>query len=402
MGLKGWCSVMVMVLNLSCAEEIHEKKLEVIPIEPPCGEHSSLPYLLSNSGKTFLSWVEEQKDGSTFFRYAEFQEGTWQKPYDIANGTDWFVNWADFPAFVENEGNFFSHILKKSAEDTYSYDIKMNLKPKGMDWQIGLPLHDDGTPTEHGFVTALPYHNASFFVTWLDGRNTVEKEGQRGPMSIRAAVVASDGTITNENLLDPRTCDCCQTGAAITANGPIVVYRDRSEDEVRDISIVRKLNGKWTAPKSVYHDNWKINGCPVNGPKAVALGNTLAVAWFTEAGKRPTVKLAFSDNGGNTFQEPISMGTSSVIGRVDAVLLDAQTVLVSYVEREGEKAYLKVVKATAEGRLSPPETITEINSSRQSGFPQMEHSGKSILFAWTEVSETMTQVKTVSVLTKSL
>lgn len=26
---------MVMVLNLSCAEEIHENKLEVIPIEPP-------------------------------------------------------------------------------------------------------------------------------------------------------------------------------------------------------------------------------------------------------------------------------------------------------------------------------------------------------------------------------
>lgn len=402
MVLKRFCSVVVIVLHLACAEEVPKKTVEVTHIESPAGEHSSLPYLFSNSDKTFLSWVEEHKEGSTFFRYAEFHEGTWQKAHDITNGTDWFVNWADFPAFVANEGNFFSHILKKSTSGTYSYDIKMNVKPKGMDWQIGLPLHNDGTPTEHGFVTALPYHDNSFFVTWLDGRNTVEKDGQRGAMTIRAAEVSSEGKVSNEALLDHRTCDCCQTSAAVTDNGPVVVYRDRSEDEIRDISIVRQSNGKWTTPKSVHHDNWKIKGCPVNGPKAVAIANTLAVAWFTEANKRPTVQLAFSNDGGNMFQEPISIGTANVIGRVDAVLLDTQTALVSYVESEGEKAYLKVVKATTEGTRSTPKTITEISPSRQSGFPQMERSGKSILFAWTDVSAAMTTVKTVAVLAKSM
>ena len=51
----------------------------------------------------------------------------------------------------------------------------------------------------------------------------------------------------------------------MTADGPVVVYRDRSEQEIRDISIVRLHDGKWSQPSSVFEDNWKINGCPVNG-----------------------------------------------------------------------------------------------------------------------------------------
>ena len=251
-----------------CTEKPKPNVFKVHVLTSPADQNSSLPYLFSNADKTLLSWVESLNDSLVRLRYSQLRDGVWHEPQDINSGVDWFVNWADFPAIAENNGHLFSHILKKSSAGTYSYDIKVNLKPKlAKAWKIDIPLHTDNTATEHGFVTAIPYRKNSFFVTWLDGRNTEKNEsGERGAMTLRTGEVAMDGKVSNEGILDSRTCDCCQTTAAITANGPVVLYRDRSENEIRDISIVRQIDGEWTEPKAVHHDNWKINGCPVNGP----------------------------------------------------------------------------------------------------------------------------------------
>ena len=314
----------------------------VTKITSPAADGSSLPFLFSNSDKTLLSWVEKDGDSLAILRYAELKEGQWQEPQDILSGTDWFVNWADFPVIAENRGNLFTHVLKKSSAGTYSYDVKLNLLSKGgKNWKTNLPLHTDGTPTEHGFVTALPFKDG-FFVSWLDGRNTVEdKEGNRAAMTIRAAEVSPFGELALETVLDVRTCDCCQTTAAITTNGPVVLYRDRTENEVRDISIVRQVEGEWTVPKTIYDDGWEIKGCPVNGPKAAVLENTLAVAWFTAAKDSTKVKLSFSGDGGANFEAPIEIAGANAMGRVDVVLLSREHAIVSWMEGKDGKATIR-------------------------------------------------------------
>ena len=74
----------------------------------------------------------------------------------------------------------------------------------------------------------------------------------------------------------------------------LVAYRDRSDKEIRDTSVVRFANGEWSAPVTVHADDWEINGCPVNGPVVTATGNAAAVAWFTGAGNTPKTLVAFS------------------------------------------------------------------------------------------------------------
>lgn len=364
-------------------------------VKSPAQTSSSLPFLFSNGDKTLLSWVEKEGDSLSILKYAELMNGEWQDAQEIIRGTNWFVNWADFPMIAENKGNLWSHVLKKSTADTYSYDVKMNLLSKEDSiWKTDVALHTDGTPTEHGFVTALPYKE-DFFVNWLDGRNTEGNEaGERGAMSIRAAEVNSNGTVSEEHELDVRTCDCCQTTAAITKNGPVVIYRDRSETEVRDISIVRQVDGKWTTPKPVHTDNWKIKGCPVNGPKAVALDNTLVVAWFTGAQQKPRVQLAFSNDGGVEFANPLQIAGGNVLGRVDVLLLDKNTALVSWMESKDKKTILKAVKVSNTGEQSTPVIIVKMNGSRKSGFPQMELVNDMVYFAWTDVTNGTTEVKT--------
>src|SRR5262245_18891800 len=118
-------------------------------------------------------------------------------------------------------------------------------------------------------------------------------------------------------MLDMKVCECCQTSAAMTDDGPVVVYRDSSDQEIRDISVIRLTDGKWSQPRWVAQDGWQINGCPVNGPAIAASGRRVAVAWFTGAAGAQNVKLAFSGDLGESFGETITVDDGSPLGRVD-------------------------------------------------------------------------------------
>ncbi|APQ19065.1 hypothetical protein [Maribacter hydrothermalis] len=391
---------LVLTLLVGCKEEAKKQpqKEEVSVIEElnsPAQSSSSLPHLMANKDVTLLSWVETVGDTIATFKYAELIEGQWQPAQVILNGTDWFINWADYPMISENNGNLWSHVLKKSTKGTYSYDIKMNVKPKGASaWQTNLVLHTDGTPTEHGFVSVQPYNDA-FFVNWLDGRNTEEYEvGERGAMTLRAGIVSANGKMLKEYELDVKTCDCCQTTSAITDNGPVVIYRDRSDEEIRDIYIVRQVNGEWTTPKAIHEDNWQIKGCPVNGPKVAVLGNNLAVAWFTGAENKQKVQLAFSTDGGDVFKEPILIAKGTIMGRVDVLWVDEDSAVVSWMEADDKIAVFKAMMVFTDGTISQKQVITTMSDSRKSGFPQMEIVEETLYFAWTEEIKTVTKVRT--------
>ncbi len=394
---------LIIFILISCREAPKKEIPIVQSMLSPAGAGSKFPFLYSGSDKTMMSWIEPKSDSLMLLKYAQFNGNSWGEAKEIVRGADWFVNWADFPAIVEHNGHVLSHILKKSSPETFSYDVKLNILPKGeSDWQTKLPLHTDSTQTEHGFVTLLPYRENSFFATWLDGRNTSQggEHEHHGAMTVRAAEVLATGKIREEAELDTRTCDCCQTTAAITKNGPVVVYRDRSEEEVRDISIVRYVDGKWTAPKTIHNDQWQINGCPVNGPKAAVLDNTMAVAWFTAAGEIPKVKVIFSADGGEHFDAAITISESQTLGRVDIALLDFSTAVVSYMETVEGSTYLMAVKVNRSGVISKPLVISEMDAARSSGFPQMELVGDKLFFAWTDVSGVQPKIKTAYVMVK--
>ena len=390
----------LLFLIISCGEEKSVKENSFLHfIESPTAINSAQPFLFSGD-KTILSWIENKEDSFYTLKYSELKNERWDSAKTIVSGTNWFVNWADFPAIAEQNGNILSHFLQMSAEGTYTYDIKMKLFNSATDsWKNDFTLHNDGTKSEHGFVTMLPYKNDSFFVTWLDGRNTTggHDHGGVGAMTLRSAEIKSDGTINNETELDGKTCDCCQTTAAITKNGPVIIYRDRSDEEIRDIYITRKIDTVWTEPKAIFDDNWKINGCPVNGPKATAIDNSLVIAWFTTANEIPIVKLIFSKNGGENFDVPILIDEVLTIGRVDVAMIDKESVLVSWVTSEESKTVIKGMKVNSSGEKDKPLIVAELNPSRSSGFPQLEIVNDKALFAWTDVTGDETTIKTATI-----
>jgi hypothetical protein len=394
--------VFLCVIGISCSpkKNTNETILQINPITSPAKSNSAEPFLFTGKDSTvYLSWVEKSEDTSTF-KFSSLKNGVWSEPIIIASGNTWFVNWADYPMIASNGQQLIAHFLDKSGESKYAYDVKLTTSAdKGKTWSDPFVLHDDKKQAEHGFVTLLPY-GENFLVTWLDGRNAVMEgmegmkghEGDHGSMSLRAAILDCKGNKISEWELDNKTCDCCQTSAAITTTGPIVIYRDRSDEEIRDMSIVRLIDGQWTEPKSIHNDNWKIAGCPVNGPRVVADGNNLAVAWYSVASDTSKVNVSFSNDGGATFGKPIRVDEESAIGRVDIAMIDNKSVLVSWME--GTK--IKATKVYSDGRMESSLTIASTSESRSSGFPQMTKSGNRLIFAWTDDREKNIKIATLS------
>jgi hypothetical protein len=197
--------------------------------------------------------------------------------------------------------------------------------------------------------------------------------------------IDSDGGLSPETWVDDRVCECCQTSAAAIPDGMAVVYRDRSEAEIRDISIVRFVNGQWSEPKPLSSDGWEIYGCPVNGPAVSSTGSTLAAAWFTAPNDQPQVKVALSLDAGVTFGPPVQVDDGQPLGRVDIVAVAEDESLVSWVETVPDGAQVRARYVKSDGTKSPSIVVGPISAGLSSGFPRIEKSGDEVVFAWTDV-----------------
>ncbi len=358
------------------------------PLQPVTGTDLVAPGITVAGDQLLLSYIGAAPGGKPgkAVMLARLNGNTWGAPRPITISTELFANWADTPSVVGlADGSLLAHWLQKSAASTYAYDVRMARSiDGGASWQpLGSP-HDDGTPTEHGFVSLLPVDGAALAI-WLDGRNMAARPP--GAMTLRAAGVAA-GKFAAGPVLDERVCDCCGTAAALAPAGPVVLYRDRSDTEVRDISVVRRVEGSWSEPRPVHADGWTIDGCPVNGPALAADGGALFAAWFTMAGDRPRVLAATSADGGARFSAPVEIdaqtGKRAPLGRVGAVAAGAGAGVVSWMSAEGSKAWILLRRVRA-GAAGPVIQVAETRAGRDAGFPRMVRRGDDLAIVWLDV-----------------
>ena len=205
-------------------------------------------------------------------------------------------------------------------------------------------------------------------------------------MTLRGAKIDAQGKVKESYIIDKRVCDCCQTDMAMTQEGPIVVYRNRSKNEVRDIYYSRLINNKWTSLQPIFNDNCIIEGCPVNGPAISTSDSNIAVAWFTIANGFPSVKVIFSSSNGEFFGNPINIDDESPLGRVDIELLEDNSALVSWMDSIDGKTLIQLQRIKPDGWKSKVTTVTESSESRSSGFPRMVIKDDLAVISWTNVA----------------
>jgi hypothetical protein len=384
----------VLLASSGCGRPSERTLAAPEPLESPAGPGSGEPHLaVTPEGTVYLSWFERFGAGHAL-RIARLEGDAWTEPMTVAEGDSFFVNWADFPTVVGlGGGRLAAHYAWMNGEGTYAYDVVMRFSEDGgFSWGPAIRPHTDGTATEHGFVSLLPAEGGARAV-WLDGRNAAgagaghgdDAHGHGGgpDMTLRSAVVHPDGRLSDESLVDPRVCDCCATDAVATPSGVLVAYRDRSDDELRDVSLARLASdGTWGEPMPLHLDGWRIAGCPVNGPALDARDGRLLAAWYTAPDDSAVVRAAFASDTDPGFGAPVRVDDGNPIGRVDAVLIGDGAAAISWLEQVGDSAEVRIRRVAPAGS-GPAITVDVVSASRASGVPRMVRSGDRLILAWT-------------------
>jgi hypothetical protein len=381
----------------SRADGVAELQLE--PVDVPAVGSSGEPYLSLAGDKVLFSWLDSE-GSQTRLQVAEVTSSGIVGVTSAGGGDDLFVNWADVPATVQTGSGYrLAHLLRRGGRGTYDYAIElMGSADGGESWQPLDVVHDDATPTEHGFVSITADDRDGAAVLWLDGRRHVD--GPEGPatgeMTLRWRPFAPESGLGETQIVDERVCDCCQTGMVRTTDAWVAVYRDRSPDEVRDIHWARRADrdGQWQLQGAVAEDGWVIAGCPVNGPALAARGDTVAVAWFSAPNDEPRVRFALSVDGAQSFESATRLDAGDPIGRVDLTFDDQGAVHALWIEQLDDAAAL-VLRSFRGDAWSPAQRLVDIDGGRASGFPRIAQAPwGELLVAWTEThSDGSTQVR---------
>lgn len=354
-------------------------------------DHTGEPSLsVAADGAVFLTYLREV-DGSAELNLRELSESGWSEPNIVARADDLLVNWADFPSVIKShDDKLIAQWMVRQSGPGFAYDVYTASSVDGGEtWSQPVRLHSDRSATEHGFVS-LYSDDRGAGAFWLDGRRYASEDADGRGMELRHKRLVEDGG-SDEEVVDRLVCDCCQTDVVANSASPIVVYRDRSEGEIRDIKIARLSEGEW-AQTSVGYDGWEITGCPVNGPAIDQEGSAIAVAWFTAAPSN-RVRIAFSLDGGESFDAPLDVMTDNPIGRVDVELSVDGKAYVSWLAKgRGEFLYREV---SPDGSMSVPTKVASMETHRNAGFPRMVRTGNRLVFAWTDTSGDVAVVRSV-------
>lgn len=372
---------------------------------PATGAGSASPDLTAGpDGTLALSWVNSREGRRHVFQFSRFDpaQQRWRNaPTTIAIGNRMFVNWADTPHVLPTaDGALWAHWLQKNGDAPYAYDVALvRSADGGANWGAPVVPHDDGTQTEHGFVSMWP-QDGGIGIAWLDGRNTVGAghaghedghDAQTGrPMSLRAAQFDAGLRRVREQEIDASVCDCCQTAVAVTARGPLLVYRGRTEGEVRDIMSTRLAGEAWTTPAQVHADGWVMPACPVNGPDVAAVQSDVVVGWYSAQSGEPQVQIARSGDAGDTFAAPVVLDTGTdVQGRV-AVALDGQQAWALWLREDtagAQSLWLSRRSPDLATEYERLEVARPQGRGRGTGFPQMQVQGGQAYIVWTDVAD---------------
>ena len=358
----------------------------------PGSAGSAQPRLTSDlDGAPLLSWIEPEGPGGVL-RYARFDGDAFGDPREIVRSERMLVSWADFPSVTPIIGDlWFAHWLRKRPEG-FAYDVALAIsRDGGQSWSDAGQLNEDDAEAEHGFVSVLAW-DERFGAFWLDGRElaTASLDGS-GPLpgtSLRLASFDGDGAISAREIVDSLVCDCCQPDVALTSAGPIVVYRDRTEEEIRDVVARRHVGGRWSEPVGLGHEGWHIEGCPVNGPVVGAHEDDVVAAWFTAASNQSRVRFARSTDAGASFRAAVDVDGGRALGQ-PAIVLDADgRALVSWWRRGGEGGIdLMLRRFERDDSAGEAMVLAHEDIGMAGDVPQLIAAGRDYVVAWTTLAD---------------
>jgi hypothetical protein len=402
----------------------------IAAIPSPAGPNTGEPQLTVSARGVLLSWVEHAGSKTTL-RFAERTPNGWSQPRTAAAGDDWSINGIDVPAVLRlGNGTLVAQWLQTAGGGMHANDVRLSYSTDdGKTWARSFTPYRDESARERLFASLFEMSKGDLGVIWLSGAGTAamtnvqrtdsshaggadhahqqgaghQEHGAHagrgamnsmGEMTLRFATFDGAWKLTAEMPIDLRVCECCSTAAVVTSEGVLAAYRNRSDDEIRDIYVSRFAQRRWSEPAVVHADNWRIPACPINGPALSARERDVAIVWYTVKQDQGHGYAAFSHDAGRSFGEPVRLDDTASLGRVDVEMLPDGSALASWMEVADGRSQFRTRRIAADGNRSSSITVASLAGSRTS--PRIARHGDEVVFAWTETSGGATQVRTAS------
>ena len=322
----------------------------------------------SRDGSIYASWTEPRDDDENVMLMASYDRelDQWSAPLIVAQGAGWVINWADTPTLTAGlRGRLAATWPVTGAGHGHDYYTLVTTSADGgQTWTEPKPLSTESSVTEFASLAALL--NGEWLAVWLDGRAKPASDN----MQLYSRILGHDDPDT---LVDDRVCDCCSISTLVLPTGAVLTaYRDRSDDEIRDMTFASFSRGQWTPLPFPAAEQWKIEGCPVNGPALSRRGAQIAAAWYTAADDKPLVRIARSTDIGRTWNLVGDASDPEVNprGAVSSAVLRDGSQWTTWVESTGAIA-LRGINARGEAGPISRLTNTTVAGTRAGGTPRM-------------------------------
>ena len=389
MNSKTILNVLASISFSCCVAGCHSNRAESLTngslreIKSPAAMESFSPRVIARSdGSAILSWLEPQGDSAAALRFSVWRKEAWSEPTTIAAARSFSRHPSESPGVVSlSDRNLIAYWSQKPANEkipTQEVDVYFSVSTdRGAHWTSPTLASRPGTGEESSYPSAAPVDEKHAALIWLDGANWTKQKR----VALMSRTVHLDGSATEATVIDPDTCTCCPTSLVRAGSGLVAAYRGHTPENIRDISLLRNVSGRWSQPKVVHADHWHFAGCPVNGPHLDATEKRAVITWFTAAQNQPTVNIAFSDDGGANFSPPIRVDEGNPFGRAQAVLIPGHSAVAFWLERFSGTTRLLARTVHDDGMM---ETPIEVSHGSDLGYPQAARGSDSILVTWAE------------------
>jgi hypothetical protein len=367
------------------ANEIKNPNITIVELPELTIEGGKYPTITQAGDVLYVNYFITKND-ITRLEQRRVINGTFTSPTLISASEDLMVNWADRPRFAL--GHDDSSLVTWLESNGHGYGIKyMFSRESGAAYTEAKWLHQDQKGSEHGFVSLVPLKLGGFFAVWLQGGAFGADNAYQ--TSLMGLVINADGVLGDEFVLDDKVCDCCDTDAEIFDSGNVVVtFRDRSDDEERDIYYVRgnPLDpDSFSGAKPISLDEWKPNGCPVNGPAIASLGrHTAALTYCNKQWSTPRLQIAQSNGGGKKFGLVTILSAKDTIGRADIAYLPEGIPVAAWLHTIEDEVWWVARAVPRKGMAGPREKISKSSIARNSGFISLASTATGVIACYND------------------
>jgi hypothetical protein len=330
--------IFCLLLGTSILHAAEESPAFIIKNEPlvlPDAEAvDGFDLIVSDDGKLYQAWITTTATHSTL-RISQFDiaSRTWKSAQTIAENLD------------QREGQLCSPKIAvgSNGHGAALWQVRSRLLAStstGTSWLPPTDLTNESKGQNSATLTALP--DGRFLAAWTDLRNEAP--------SLYARIIGSDGAdipiALRANATSPLALVAFPDGSALLA------YRS-AENDIRDIRTARFREGKWEPPATLNADKWTFHAATEEGPALDGRGGHVAAAWFTAA-EGARINVSTSSNAGMQWLIPTRVDDVAPLGRPSLVMLDDGSVLVAWVERDGDGESVFLRRVSPRGTLSVP------------------------------------------------